>query len=535
MSIAASGISYRHTDCPFLFKNIDLFVPDGAKVSLIGPNGIGKSTLLKIIAGRLAPFSGNVSVSSHPYYIPQQPGSGAISAAELLGAADRLNALRAICAGSVDPENFDTLGNDWDIGERCRAALDEWGLHNVTPDTPAGSLSGGERTRVMLAGLTLANPEIVLLDEPTNHLDSAAREKLYGWVRSTGAALLVVSHDITLLRMMEQTCELTASGIRLYGGGYDFYRERRDIEDNALESRIEAGQAALRKAVRQAREVRERQERRAAQGERDKASSGQARILINARGAQAQNSASRLMGRHAAIIGDARQKLSELRGQMDRRAAMKLDFDSSALHAGKRLIKAEAINFSYPGCPPLWREPFDVEIRSGDRVRISGGNGSGKTTLLKILTGEIKPDTGTVERAGFSSVCIDQDYRELDSPLSVLEMAQKHNVHNLAEHEIRIRLDRALFPPETWGKPCSALSGGERMRLMLCCMMISEQVPEMFILDEPTNNLDIASMEILLDTVNSYRGTLVLVSHDGHFAGGTGITSEIDLDQLRRF
>lgn len=249
MSIIASGITYRHPDSQPLFEDMTFSVPDGAKISLIGPNGVGKSTLLQLLAGRLTPAAGSVIASSQPYYIPQRTVTDGRNIAHLLGVADKLLALRAIHAGSVDPAHFDTIGDDWAIEERCHAALDGWGLHNVALDTPVASLSGGERTKAALAGWVLHDPEIVLLDEPTNHLDRTARAKLYDRIECSHATLVAVSHDIALLDLLHTTCcALTAAGIRLYGGNYAFYRAQRDIEEQALSERIEAEQTALRAA-----------------------------------------------------------------------------------------------------------------------------------------------------------------------------------------------------------------------------------------------------------------------------------------------
>lgn len=529
VSIVASGISYRYSDSRSLFEHVDLSVADGAKVSLIGPNGAGKSTLLQILAGRLKPAAGSLAVSSPPYYIPQHTVPDGRSVAELLGAADRLRALRAIVAGSVAPADFDALGDDWTIEERCREALDEWGLGHVCLDASSAALSGGERTKAMLAGWSLHDPEIVLLDEPTNHLDRTARAKLYDLIRSARATLVVVSHDIALLELLPATCELTPAGIRLYGGNYAFYRERRRVEEQALAERIGAEQTALRIACRRAREVRERQERRAVQGERSKSKAGQARILVNARGAQAQNSAARLRDRHASIVDDTRQRLAELREKQVRRGKLKIDFEDAALHAGKRLIRAVGVNFDYGNGDPLWPQPLGLELRSGDRVHIVGGNGSGKTTFVRLLLGELTPTEGQVDRAEFSTVYFDQEYRALDSPLTVLEMAGRYNARHLADHEIKIRLDRALFPCGTWDKPCRALSGGERMRLMLCCLMIADHMPDLVVLDEPTNNLDIDSLAILVDTIRDYRGTLLVVSHDERFVDAIGATQTVEV------
>ncbi len=531
MSIIACGLSYRHANRESLFSNVSLSVPDGAKVSLIGCNGAGKSTLLQLLAGRLTPLSGSVVASSRPYFVPQHTASDGRSVAELLGAADKVRALRAICAGSVDPTDFDTLGDDWAVEERCCAALGEWGLSNVALDTSAASLSGGERTKAMLAGWSLHVPEIVLLDEPTNHLDRTARAKLYDMVATAHATLVVVSHDITLLNLLHETCELTAAGIRSYGGNYDFYRERRSVEEQALAERVEAERTALRTACKRAQEVRERQERRSAQGEKSKAKAGQARILVNARGAQAQNSAARLNDRHASIIDDVRQRLADLRERQMPRGELKIDFDDARLHAGKRLIRAEGVNFAYGDGGPLWGRPLDLEIRSGDRVHLAGDNGCGKTTFVRLLLGELAPTAGVIERTDFSTVYLDQEYGALDSPLSVLEMAERYNVHHLADHEVKTRLDRALFPRRTWDKPCRTLSGGERMRLWLCCMMLSDSTPDLMVLDEPTNNLDIGSLEILTDTIRGYSGTLLIISHDDCFVRDVGVMRCVELQK----
>jgi ATPase subunit of ABC transporter with duplicated ATPase domains len=168
-----------------------------------------------------------------------------------------------------------------------------------------------------------------------------------------------------------------------------------------------------------------------------------------------------------------------------------------------------------------------MEIRSGERIRITGNNGTGKTTLLKLLTGELLPSEGEIKRADFSSIYLDQQYSSMDKDVTILELSRAYNFNNLQEHEIRLRLNRALFPQETWNKNCRTLSGGERMRLYLCCLMISNHIPDMFILDEPTNNLDISSLSILTDTVKNYRGTVLVVSHDNYFIDKIGITKSI--------
>jgi ATPase subunit of ABC transporter with duplicated ATPase domains len=205
---------------------------------------------------------------------------------------------------------------------------------------------------------------------------------------------------------------------------------------------------------------------------------------------------------------------------------MKFDFDNSALHKGKILVKASGVNYCY-GSRWLWKEALYFQLASGERVALRGLNGSGKTTLIKIMLGELLPSSGEMYRAEFQSVYIDQDYSLIDNRRTVYEQAQQFNVAHLQEHEIKIRLDYFLFTQADWEKPCAALSGGEKMRLMLCCLTIGNRAPDLLVLDEPTNNLDIQNIEILTAAVNDYQGMLVVVSHDERFLEQTHTQREI--------
>ena len=160
---------------------------------------------------------------------------------------------------------------------------------------------------------------------------------------------------------------------------------------------------------------------------------------------------------------------------------------------------------------------MDIQVRSGDRIHISGNNGSGKTTLVKLLLGELEPTVGTIMRTGFSYLYIDQECSVIDPRLTVFEQTERFNTGNWAEHELKSILNRYLFPYDTWDKGCACLSGGEKIRLLFCCLMIGNNAPDVFILDEPTNNLDIQSVEIITAAIKSYRGTVLLISHDHYF------------------
>ena len=207
---------------------------------------------------------------------------------------------------------------------------------------------------------------------------------------------------------------------------------------------------------------------------------------------------------------------------------MKMDFDNPALHRGKILITAKDLNFGY-GDQLLWKQDLNFQIRSGERMVVRGINGSGKTTLIKMILGELHPRAGIIDRAGIKAIYIDQDYSFIDNNLTVYEQAQQCNSGALQEHEIKIRLNRFLFTKEYWDKPCTALSGGEKMRLMLCSLTIGNQAPDIIILDEPTNNLDIQNIEILTAAINEYKGTLLVISHDEYFLKQVHVGHSIDV------
>lgn len=527
MSIIITDLSYQYLNQPTLFKHISFSVAKGDKISIIGNNGVGKSTLLKLLSGDIKPISGSINPASKPYYVPQQASPNNKTIAEALGVSTKLEALNAIYKGSVNQSDFDTLNDDWEIENRCKASLSEWGLNNMELSHSMSELSGGEKTKVILAGISIHNPDIVLLDEPTNHLDLEARKLLYEYVSNTKDTVVVVSHDISLLNIINTTYELSTKDIRLYGGNYDFYNEQKQREDNALTQQIDAEQNALQVARKRAQEVRERQERRTAQGKSNKKKGGAPRIILNARANLAENSSTKLRDKHSGIINDSQQRLSSLRYKQLLNKELKIDINDTELHNGKILVTAKGLNFGYDNDNLLWKSSFDIEIRSGDRVHIIGNNGSGKTTIIKLILGELVPTQGEISRSDFTHAYLDQEYELVNKPITILELTEQYNKNNLPEHEVKLRLNRSLFPHDTWDKNCQSLSGGERMRLYLCCLMISNQVPDIFILDEPTNNLDISSLSILANTLKSYKGTVLIISHDEYFINEIGVTSQI--------
>ncbi|MBX2818106.1 MAG: ATP-binding cassette domain-containing protein [Rhodothermaceae bacterium] len=522
-------LSYIHPNKDVLFKNISLTVNNLDKIALIGNNGVGKSTLLQIISGKLQQSTGRLEVEEKPYYLPQIYGQyDHFSIAQALKVEAKLRALTSILNGRVSEEDYEQLDEDWDIETRCAEALVYWQLSDLNLNQSMRTLSGGQKTRVLLAGITIHQPKLVLMDEPSNHLDLTGRHQLYRFIESTSRTLLIVSHDRRLLNLLDSICEMNQQGISVYGGNYDFYVQQKQLERDALSHTIQSKERIWREAKKKQRETVERQQKLDARGKRKQVKSGMPKIMMNKMKNDAENSSSKLKSVHLKKIDGIKQELQNLRSLLPDIDKIKFGFEHSSLHKGKILFAASNLNYSYE-TQHVWDLNLHVEIRSGERIALKGKNGSGKTTLIKLILGDIEPHEGTIKRADFKSVYIDQDYSLINTNLSIYKQAQRFNTSILPEHEVKIRLDRFLFGRETWDKPCSTLSGGERMRLMLCCLTINHHAPDMIILDEPTNNLDIQNIEIVTRTITAYQGTLIVVSHDERFLEEIGVQRVIEL------
>ena len=524
------NLAYIHANRELLFENINLTINRHDKVALAGNNGTGKSTLLKLIAGILQPSSGQIRTAAKPYYVPQLFGQfNHLSIAQALQVHEPLQALHEILDGRATEQNMALLNDDWAIEERCREALAHWQLPGLDLWQKMETLSGGQKTKVFLAGIAIHRPGIVLLDEPSNHLDTDGRQLLYDFTRSSSATLVIVSHDIKLLKQLDTICELNKNGINVYGGNYDFYAAQKQLESNALDADLGNKEKALRKAKEVERETAERRQKLDARGRKKQEKAGLPAILMNTFKNNAEKSTSRLKGVLAEKAGEISQELNDLRKALPDPGKMKFDFGSTALHKGKILFSAKGINHRYAQ-GMLWRQGLDLQIASGERMALKGLNGSGKTTLVKIILGGIEPAAGIAKRADNKIIYIDQDYSIINNLLNVYEQAQAFNLSALQEHEVKKRLSRFLFTKYHWDKPCGALSGGEKMRLALCCLNISSRAPDIIILDEPTNNLDIQNVEILSAAVNAYEGTLIVISHDQHFLEQLNLERTIDLE-----
>lgn len=529
MSLIIKNLSYEHSNKEILFQNINFSIENGQKVGLVGNNGVGKSTLMKILNSELSPSSGEIIFSDRIYYIPQHFGQyNDLTVSQALQIDKKLDALGAITNGDASEENFTILDDDWTIEERASTALNMWGLDYISLSRSFDKLSGGEKTKVFLAGISIHEPDIILMDEPTNHLDFFWRQKLYDMIVNSRTTILIISHDRTLLNLLPEIYELSKDSMTYYAGNYDFFKTEKEQMINALQAQLEEKQKQLRIAKKTAIETAERKQKHEARGKKANIKKGVGKMAMDTFQDKAEKSATKLKDIHADKMNALSGDISSIRQAIPDIKAMKVDFNTSDLHAGKILVSAKDINFSYTD-RALWCEPLNFQIKSGERIVLKGRNGSGKSTLLKLITNQLQPSTGNLNCADFKYIYLDQEYSLIKNNLTILEQIQQFNEGQFEDHEIKTILNRFLFSSDTWDKSCEKLSGGEKMKLALCCLMVGGNTPDMFILDEPTNNIDIRNVEILTATIKDYKGTILAVSHDEYFIEQIGIDYSIEL------
>ncbi len=524
----AYDISYIHPDKEVLFKNLNLSLHGNQKAAIVGKNGIGKSIFLQILAKIKNPNNGVVETSTPPFYVPQHFGQfNNLQIGEALQINDKLDALSQITGGNVNSKYFSALNEEWDIEEKCREAFNLWKIDHLSLNQKMNSISGGEKTKVFLAGIFIHKPEIVLLDEPTNHLDTNSRKILYEYVSKKKHMLVIVSHDRVLLEMLNPIYELTRQKVITYGGNYTFYKESKAKHLQELHKTLKEKEKTLQMAKKTARKAIERKNRIDSRGEK-KQKGNIPPISMHQLKNKAEKSASKLKGLHSDKIKTIQEDISEFRKDMPDIDEIKINFEDTSLYKGKVLFRAHDINFNY-GYQNLWKDSFSLEIRSGDRLVIEGDNGCGKTTLIKIILGDLSPGIGSMQFTNCKGVYIDQEYSLIEDQFTVFDQAQRFNDGAMPEHEIKIRLSRFLFKSNSWSKSCNSLSGGEKMRLAICCLMIRQHAPDLFALDEPTNNLDIPNIKILTSAISNYQGTLIVISHDKKFLEDIGVNRKIQI------
>ena len=484
-----------------LFDKLTFAIEKGERVGLIGNNGEGKTTLFKMMIGHMTPDVGDISVprGTKIGYLQQDaaldPTNTVIDEAELAFAElhqiahDMRDLEHKMAEPDVDMEKvlakYDTLQHDFEdkggyaFRHKLEATLLGVGLPESMWETNVEKLSGGQRSRVALAKILIAEPELLLLDEPTNHLDIAAIEWLEDYLLAFNGAVLVISHDRYLLdRVCNKIAWLTQKKVKTYPGNFTKFLELKELEELSQARAHELQQKDIAKQ--------EEFIRRFGAGQRAREAQGRLKKLERFKQSDA--------------IVDAVQGTK----------AMSVAFNNNA-RAGDQLLRVEGLTKSF-GTNRVWSN-LTFNVKPGQRIGIVGPNGTGKTTLLKALLGEIPADSGEVRWGTNLDIgYYDQRLDEFDPANTILDECHDGT---MPEKKVRDVLGSLLFTGDTVDKHMGDLSGGERARVALAQLMLEK--PNVILLDEPTNHLDVQSAAALERTLNDFDGTLLIVSHDRYF------------------
>ena len=477
------------------------------KVGLIGTNGSGKSTLLKMIAGIEPIDSGQILVNPGVkiVYLPQQPDldeNHTVLEQVFADSGEQMTLIREyeelshkLAHNSEDSQLLARLSKvmqrmeaigAWDLETKAKIILTKLGIEDF--EARIGDLSGGYRKRIALAAALLSEPEVLLMDEPTNHLDAMSVEWLQSYLKVFRGALLLITHDRYFLdRVTNRILEIDRGDLYTYSGNYSYYLEKKALAEESAVSSQRKHQGVLRRELEWLK-----------RGPKARSTKQKARI----------------------------DRIHEMQGKEFKQAQTKVEISTPGRRIGKKVIELEAIAKAYEGRTLI--KNFTYEFTSDDRVGIIGGNGAGKSTLMDIITGRVQPDSGKVELGTTIHIgyfdqhsedileAINENQRVIDYLKEIAEYVKTADGTLITASQM---LERFLFPGNQQYAPINKLSGGEKRRLFLLRVLMS--APNVLILDEPTNDLDVQTLSILEEYLEEFNGCVIAVSHDRYFLDRT--------------
>ena len=505
--------------------------------ALTGRNGTGKTRFVRLLVGAEDWPGAEVTRLSRIGYLPQTSvPPGGFSIAEHLGVARTLRALEKLEQGVGSEDDLARLDDRWTLRQDIEAAMETVGLKGFDLTRPVSSLSGGEFTRVELARLQLSGADFLILDEPTNHLDTEARvfviEFIKAWAAQSGSGMLVVSHDRQVLRAATRVLELSSLGLRSHRGSYNDFLAHKAMEQEAAKRDLEEAAKKVKHIRREAQISQEKAARRAQTGKKQRRDGSHGKSLLDGKLENSEVSAGKRQRKTAEVLGAAAQELKDAAGRLERHHTLVLDLPSSGVKSGQGLLRLEDFSFGYGRQGDMLFNELSLTLRGGEKIALTGPNGSGKSTLLKLIGGKIDPSDhrsgGKVIVTASRTAYLDQKTELLESAETIFDAFRLINPE-AKPGETHAALARFLFRADDAFKRIEHLSGGERMRATLAALLYSPEPPQLLLLDEPDNHLDLDSQIAVAQALAAFDGGVVIVSHDEAFLEELGVTRRVEL------
>lgn len=500
----------------------------GGRTGIIGSNGVGKSTLLKLLAGRLGPTSGRVNTFGRIRLFEQAVLTNPHQTIhDVFGVTEHIRRLEKASTGEASIEELEEI--DWAIETRVLVSLNRFGLA-IDPTTPMALLSGGQRVRASLAACLFEAPDFLLLDEPTNNLDREGRHAVSTLFENWSSGIIVASHDRELLQHVDAIVELTSIGLNRYGGDWDDYKHAKEVSLASIERELLTAESRVDTIAQNVQLAMERKSRKDAIGRLTRLRGGIPHILSGTR----KDSAESTCGNSARLaerrLFEAERELNAVRAKIEVKEDVLIKLSSTLLPRQKKVLELTDVTVGYDAKRPVL-QGLDLQITGPERIAIVGANGSGKSTVLRLITGSLTPLKGRV--AVFTSFAALDQYSTLLNPtLSVRDNYMGTNP-GADENTCRAALARFRFRSEAALELVSKLSGGKRVLASLACVLGCPRPPALVILDEPTNHLDLDGMVALESGLRTYDGALLVVSHDQRFLDAINVNREFDITTFR--
>jgi len=496
--LTAKSLGYEFSHGRKLFSNISLAL-HSEKIGLVGANGVGKSILAKILAGQIEPTEGDLLCDHRVLYFAQTDDPPLHSAAEYL----------------------------MDLWESAPQGPEVWLplIEGIDLEKPCAVLSGGEWTRLRLARIVAQSQGLLILDEPTNNLDQESRAFISEFVKSYQGALLLISHDRDLLNQMDAIWELSIQGLTQYGGNFAFYQEARTAEAHRYEEQLERSRKEVKKMNRLQSEKIARQEKRMRHGQQIADKGGAPKILLGTLKRKAQETQGKIHSHENQRVERSREEFQNLRLQGKTETDLRISFRQPRVPEGKFIFEAKNLNLYLTSEKRLlWESPLNLTMKGPKRWALSGPNGAGKSSFVRALLGktfETLSVQGELRKGEIHIAHLDQNYTLLNAQESVLENVLASTQQDLVS--VRNSLADFQFLKDQVHQKVGILSGGEKLKAALAKVFLSDPIPHLIILDEPTNNLDLRSLQVLEGALKSYEGALLVISHDEVFLENIGI------------